>query len=116
MGKAGYVEADWIRPATAGKPAATVIDVGTNRVTDPKEAERLFKNFPDRLEKFRAKGSALVGDVHPDAIHVAGALTPVPGGVGPMTITMLMSNTVKAARLRRASPKFSATQSTAGAR
>jgi len=116
MGKAGYVEADWIKPTTAGKRGAAVIDVGTNRVTDLQEAERLFKKFPDRLEKFRAKGSALVGDVHPDAINTAGALTPVPGGVGPMTITMLMSNTVKAARLRRASPKFSATQSTAGAR
>ncbi len=95
MGKAGYVAADWIRPG------ATVIDVGTNKVTDAEEAERLLKNFPARLEKFRAKGSVLVGDVHPDAINVAGALTPVPGGVGPMTITMLMSNTVKAARLRR---------------
>jgi len=110
MGKAGFVEPDWI------KPGAAVIDVGTNRITDAKEAERLFRDFPDRLEKFRAKGSALVGDVHPGAIHIAGALTPVPGGVGPMTITMLMSNTVKAARLRRASPKFSATQSTASAR
>jgi methylenetetrahydrofolate dehydrogenase (NADP+) / methenyltetrahydrofolate cyclohydrolase len=116
MGKAGYVEVDWIKPATADKPGAAVIDVGTNRVTDPKEAERLLQDFPDRLEKFRAKGNVLVGDVHPNAIHVAGALTPVPGGVGPMTITMLMSNTVKAARLRRASPKFSATQSTASAR
>ena len=116
MGKAGFVEHDWIKSATADRPGAAVIDVGTNRVTDPKEAERLFKNFPDRLERFRAKGSALVGDVHPDAINTAGALTPVPGGVGPMTITMLMSNTVKAARLRRASPKFSATQSTATAR
>ncbi len=95
MGRAGYVGADWI------KPGAAVIDVGTNRVTDAAEAERLFKNTPARLEKFRAKGSALVGDVHPDAANVAGALTPVPGGVGPMTITMLMSNTVKAARLRR---------------
>ena len=95
MGKAGYVAADWI------KPGAAVIDVGTNRVTDAKEAERLFVNSPERLAKFRAKNSALVGDVHPDAINVAGALTPVPGGVGPMTITMLMSNTVKAARLRR---------------
>jgi methylenetetrahydrofolate dehydrogenase (NADP+)/methenyltetrahydrofolate cyclohydrolase len=95
MGKAGYVAADWI------KPGAAVIDVGTNRVADPAEAERLFRNTPERLEKFRVKGSALVGDVHPDAINVAGALTPVPGGVGPMTITMLMSNTVKAARLRR---------------
>jgi methylenetetrahydrofolate dehydrogenase (NADP+)/methenyltetrahydrofolate cyclohydrolase len=97
MGKAGYVAADWIRPGAA------VIDVGTNRVTDLAEAEKLFRNAPQRLEKFRAKGSALVGDVHPDAINMAGALTPVPGGVGPMTITMLMSNTVKAARLRRGS-------------
>jgi methylenetetrahydrofolate dehydrogenase (NADP+)/methenyltetrahydrofolate cyclohydrolase len=95
MGRAGYVQAEWIQPG------ATVIDVGTNRVTDASEAERLFAHFPERLEKFRAKGSALVGDVHPDAVRVAGALTPVPGGVGPMTITMLMSNTVKAARLRR---------------
>src|SRR2546426_6920107 len=110
MGKAGLVEADWI------KPGAAVIDVGTNRVTDSKEAERLFRNFPERLEKFRAKGNALVGDVHPDGVNTAGALTPVPGGVGPMTIAMLMSNTVKAARLRRASPKFSLTQSSAIAR
>jgi methylenetetrahydrofolate dehydrogenase (NADP+)/methenyltetrahydrofolate cyclohydrolase len=95
MGKAGYVAADWIRPG------ATVIDVGTNKVTDAAEAERLVGNFPARLAKFREKGSVLVGDVHPDAVNVAGALTPVPGGVGPMTITMLMSNTVKAARLRR---------------
>jgi methylenetetrahydrofolate dehydrogenase (NADP+)/methenyltetrahydrofolate cyclohydrolase len=110
MGKAGFVEADWI------KPGAAVIDVGTNRVTDAKEAERLLHNFPERLEKFRTKGNALVGDVHPDAVSTAGALTPVPGGVGPMTIAMLMSNTVKAARLRRASPKFSLTQSSAIAR
>src|SRR6266852_1258288 len=110
MGKAGYVEAGWI------KPGAAVIDVGTNRVTDRAEAERLFCNFPERLEKLRTKGNALAGDVHPDAINTAGALTPVPGGVGPMTIAMLMSNTVKAARLRRASPRFSATQSTASAR
>jgi methylenetetrahydrofolate dehydrogenase (NADP+)/methenyltetrahydrofolate cyclohydrolase len=96
MGKAGFVQADWV------KPGATVIDVGTNRVTDAAEAERLFRDFPARLEKFRAKGNALVGDVHPDAVNIAGAITPVPGGVGPMTITMLMSNTVKAARMRRA--------------
>ena len=83
---------------------------------DSAEAERLLRNFPERLEKFRVKGSMLVGDVHPDAIRTAGALTPVPGGVGPMTIAMLMSNTVKAARIRRASPKISATQSTATAR
>jgi methylenetetrahydrofolate dehydrogenase (NADP+)/methenyltetrahydrofolate cyclohydrolase len=96
MGKAGFVQTDWI------KPGAAVIDVGTNRVTDAAEAERLFRNLPARFEKFRAKGHALVGDVHPDAAQVAGAITPVPGGVGPMTITMLMSNTVKAARMRRA--------------
>ncbi len=95
MGKAGYVQPDWIR---AG---ATVIDVGTIKVTDAAEAARLLRNFPERLEKFRAKGNVLIGDVHPDAMQIAGALTPVPGGVGPMTITMLMSNTVKAARLRR---------------
>jgi methylenetetrahydrofolate dehydrogenase (NADP+)/methenyltetrahydrofolate cyclohydrolase len=95
MGKAGYVQADWIRPS------AGVIDVCTNKVTDAAEAERLLKNFPERLEKFRTKGNVLVGDVHPDAVQTAGFLTPVPGGVGPMTITMLMSNTAKAAKLRR---------------
>jgi len=112
MGKAGYVQADWIRPGAAA------IDVGTNKVTNAKEAESLLRNFPTRLEKFRAKGSVLVGDVHPDATNTAGALTPVPGGVGPMTITMLMSNTVKAARLRRgkASSATDAVQSSAGAR
>jgi methylenetetrahydrofolate dehydrogenase (NADP+) / methenyltetrahydrofolate cyclohydrolase len=97
IGKAGYVQPDWI------KPGAAVIDVGTNKVTDSAEAARLLRNFPERLEKFRAKGNVLIGDVHPDAIQVAGALSPVPGGVGPMTITMLMGNTVKAARLRRTS-------------
>jgi methylenetetrahydrofolate dehydrogenase (NADP+)/methenyltetrahydrofolate cyclohydrolase len=110
MGKAGFVEADWIRPGAA------VIDVGTNKISDPPEAERLLRNFPERLEKFRAKGSVLVGDVHPDALNTAGALTPVPGGVGPMTITMLMSNTVKAARLRRAGGRPLANQSPAGVR
>jgi methylenetetrahydrofolate dehydrogenase (NADP+) / methenyltetrahydrofolate cyclohydrolase len=98
MGKPGFVSAGNI------KPGAAVIDVGTNRITDRVEASRLFQNQPTRLEKFNAKGFALVGDVHPDAVNVAGALTPVPGGVGPMTITMLMSNTVKAAKLRRATP------------
>jgi methylenetetrahydrofolate dehydrogenase (NADP+) / methenyltetrahydrofolate cyclohydrolase len=97
IGRAGYVQQDWI------KPGAAVIDVGTNKVTDSAEAAQLLRNFPERLEKFRAKGNVLMGDVHPDAVQVAGALSPVPGGVGPMTITMLMSNTVKAARLRRAS-------------
>ncbi len=110
MGKASYVQADWIRPGAA------VIDVGTNKVTDTKEAEALLRNFPARLQKFREKGSVLVGDVHPDAVNTAGALSPVPGGVGPMTIAMLMSNTVKAAKLRRGKSKIDTVQSTAGAR
>ena len=95
MGKAGFVREDWI------KAGAAVIDVGTNKVTDAAEAEELLKNFPKRLEKFREKGNVLIGDVRPDAVFTAGAVSPVPGGVGPMTITMLMSNTVKAAKLRR---------------
>jgi methylenetetrahydrofolate dehydrogenase (NADP+)/methenyltetrahydrofolate cyclohydrolase len=110
MGKAGYVQAGWIRPGAA------VIDVGTNKVTDAKEAESLLRNFPARLQKFREKGSVLIGDVHPNAVNNAGALTPVPGGVGPMTIAMLMSNTVKAAKLRRGNFKSETAQSTAGAR
>jgi len=112
IGRAGFVQANWI------KPGAAVIDVGTNKVTDPAPAELLLKNFPARLEKFRAKGSVLVGDVCPDAINTAGALTPVPGGVGPMTIAMLMSNTVKAAKLRRGVVSATAvkTQPTATAR
>jgi methylenetetrahydrofolate dehydrogenase (NADP+) / methenyltetrahydrofolate cyclohydrolase len=98
LGRTAMIAPDWIHPG------ATVIDVGTNSVHDLSEASRLFANFPARLERFREKGSALVGDVHPDAIEVAGAITPVPGGVGPLTIAMLMSNTVKAARLRRGQP------------
>ena len=98
MGRPAMVAPDWIRPGAA------VIDVGVNRIADPAEAARLFAKFPHRLEQFKEKGSALVGDVHPDAAEVAGAITPVPGGVGPLTIAMLMSNTIKAARLRRARP------------
>jgi methylenetetrahydrofolate dehydrogenase (NADP+)/methenyltetrahydrofolate cyclohydrolase len=83
------------------RPGATVIDVGINRISDASGASRIFANFPARLAQFHEKGSVLVGDVHPGAAEVAGAITPVPGGVGPLTIAMLMSNTVKAARLRR---------------
>jgi methylenetetrahydrofolate dehydrogenase (NADP+)/methenyltetrahydrofolate cyclohydrolase len=79
-----------------------VIDVGINRITDRAEADGIFAKFPAKLAQFREKGSVLVGDVHPGVAEVAGAITPVPGGVGPLTIAMLMSNTVKAARLRRA--------------
>ncbi len=104
MGKAGYVAADWI------KPGAAVIDVAPTASPTASKPSALFQNLPDALEKFRAKSFALVGDVHPDAMDVAGALTPVPGGVGPMTITMLMSNTVKAARLRRGRREASPTE------
>ncbi|MGB6198019.1 MAG: bifunctional 5,10-methylenetetrahydrofolate dehydrogenase/5,10-methenyltetrahydrofolate cyclohydrolase [Candidatus Acidiferrales bacterium] len=95
IGRPAMVQSSWIRPG------ATVIDVGINRITDAIEAARIFVNHSERLEQFRAKGSVLVGDVHPDAAEVASAITPVPGGVGPLTIAMLMSNAVRAARLRR---------------
>lgn len=97
LGRAAMVTKDFVRPG------ATVIDVGINRITDAAQAEKVFAKVPERLAEFRAKGTALVGDVHPDVAEIAGAFTPVPGGVGPLTIGMLMSNTVKAARLRRGS-------------
>ena len=93
-GMAGLVTKDFV------KPGATVIDVGMNSVTDAAMAQRLFPEGHPRLARFREKGSVLVGDVHPEVAEVAGALTPVPGGVGPLTITMLMMNTLTAARAR----------------
>jgi len=95
IGRAGMITNDFVRPG------ATVIDVGMNRVTDHAEVSRLFAGNAKREETFRSKGSVLVGDVHPEVAEVAGAITPVPGGVGPLTIAMLMSNTVKAAKMRR---------------
>jgi methylenetetrahydrofolate dehydrogenase (NADP+)/methenyltetrahydrofolate cyclohydrolase len=95
IGRAGMVTRDYV------KAGATVIDVGINRVTERKEFDRLFGGNKKREEMFLAKGSTLVGDVHPEVAKVAGALTPVPGGVGPLTIAMLMANTVKAAKMRR---------------
>jgi len=84
------------------KPGVTVLDVGINRIEDAAEADRLFRHDPAKLDRFREKGSVLVGDVHPgDVAEIAGAYTPVPGGVGPLTVAMLMVNTVKAARNRR---------------
>src|SRR4030081_1527797 len=97
IGRAGMITRDFV------KPGATVIDVGINKVTDPAEFKRLFAGNARREETFRAKGSTLVGDVHPNVAEVAGAITPVPGGVGPLTIAMLMFNTVKAAKMRRGS-------------
>ena len=97
IGRAGMITRDFV------KPGATVIDVGMNKVTNQKEFERLFAGNTKREETFRSKGSTLVGDVHPEVAEVAGAITPVPGGVGPLTIAMLISNTVRAAKIRRAS-------------
>ena len=99
IGRAGMVTPDYV------KPGATVIDVGINRITNRKEFDRFFgwnkAGNKKREETFLAKGSTLVGDVHPEVAEIAGAITPVPGGVGPLPIAMLMANTVKAAMLRR---------------
>jgi methylenetetrahydrofolate dehydrogenase (NADP+) / methenyltetrahydrofolate cyclohydrolase len=95
IGRAGMITHDFV------KPGATVIDVGMNTVTDSAEFERFFAGNAKREETFRKKGSTLVGDVHPEVTEIAGAITPVPGGVGPLTIAMLMFNTVKAAKMRR---------------
>jgi methylenetetrahydrofolate dehydrogenase (NADP+)/methenyltetrahydrofolate cyclohydrolase len=96
IGQAGMITRAYV------KPGATVIDVGMNKVSDRAEFDRLFAGNKKREETFLSKGSTLVGDVHPEVMEVAGAITPVPGGVGPLTIAMLMANTVKAAKLRRA--------------
>jgi methylenetetrahydrofolate dehydrogenase (NADP+)/methenyltetrahydrofolate cyclohydrolase len=95
IGRPGFVTKDFVRPG------ATVIDVGINRISDPKEFDKFFAGDAARKKSFAEKGSTLVGDVDPHVAEVAGAITPVPGGVGPLTIAMLMANTVKASRLRR---------------
>jgi methylenetetrahydrofolate dehydrogenase (NADP+) / methenyltetrahydrofolate cyclohydrolase len=99
IGRAGMITRDFV------KPGATVIDVGINKVTDRAEFDRFFAGNEKREETFLMKGSTLVGDVHPEVAEVAGAITPVPGGVGPLTIAMLMANTVKAAKMRRGAAK-----------
>jgi methylenetetrahydrofolate dehydrogenase (NADP+)/methenyltetrahydrofolate cyclohydrolase len=96
IGKPAFVTRDFI------KPGATVIDVGINRLTTEEEVRRIFHDPTAPLATLKKRGSVLVGDVQPeDALAIAGAFTPVPGGVGPLTIVMLMSNTIQAARLRR---------------
>jgi len=99
IGRAGMIGREHI------KPGAVVIDVGMNRVSDEAEVRKLFGEAADkRLEVVAKRGSTLVGDVNPaEALEVAGMLTPVPGGVGLLTVAMLMKNTVKAANLRRCS-------------
>jgi methylenetetrahydrofolate dehydrogenase (NADP+)/methenyltetrahydrofolate cyclohydrolase len=102
IGRAGMVTRDFV------KPGATVLDVGMNTITTREEFDRFFKGNEKREQTFARQGSTLIGDVHPEVAEVAGALTPVPGGVGQLTIAMLMANTVKAAKLRRGvrAPEF----------
>jgi len=95
IGRAGFVTPAFV------KPGATVIDVGISSVTDPNVAARLFAAGSARLADFARRGSVIVGDVHPSVADVAGALTPVPGGVGPLTIAMLLKNTLAAAQARQ---------------
>src|SRR5579871_6262583 len=95
MGRPALITADYI------KPGATVIDVGTNRLERREDVSRIFRNSPEKLAAFDKKGSLLVGDVNPlDVAEKSSAYTPVPGGVGPLTIAMLMLNTVESAERR----------------
>ena len=94
IGRPAFVTPDFV------KPGATVIDVGINRLTDRADVERIFPAGARQRETFERRGSTIVGDVHPAVREVAGALTPVPGGVGPLTIAMLLKNTVTAAVAR----------------
>ncbi len=96
LGRPAFVTADFV------KPGATVIDVGTTPVSDRSVIESLFAAGHRRRAAFEKRGSLVLGDVHPAVEEVAGALTPVPGGVGPLTIAMLLKNTVRAAQARRA--------------
>jgi methylenetetrahydrofolate dehydrogenase (NADP+)/methenyltetrahydrofolate cyclohydrolase len=95
IGRPGFVTPEMV------KPGATLIDVGINRVTDAAEVEEFFPGDAARAATFAKRGSVVVGDIHPAAFASAGAYTPVPGGVGALTIAMLMQNTVTAAKLRR---------------
>ena len=94
IGRPAFVTAEFV------KPGATVIDVGINTLTSRPEVETIFGQGSRKRAQFAEKGSVLVGDVHPDVESVAGALTPVPGGVGPLTVAMVLRNTVTAAELR----------------
>lgn len=97
VGRAAMINSDYI------KPGATVIDVGTNRLDNREDAARVFRNSPEKLAAFDKKRSLIVGDVNPlDMAEISGAYTPVPGGVGPLTIAMLMVNTVESAERRLA--------------
>ena len=95
IGRPGFITPEMV------KPGATVIDVGINRITTREEFDRFFAGDAKREATFAKRGSTLVGDVHPKAFELSSAYTPVPGGVGPLTIAMLMANTVRAAKMRR---------------
>src|SRR6266496_3902041 len=95
IGRPGFITTEFI------KPGATILDVGINHIDDPVLFERFFKGDAPREKQFQEKGSTIIGDCDPRVMRIAGACTPVPGGVGKLTIAMLMSNTVKAAKLRR---------------
>ena len=95
IGRPGFVTEEMV------KPGAVIVDVGINRVTDERKVAEFFGTDPARLQTFQKRGAVLVGDVHPEAYRAASAYTPVPGGVGALTIAMLMANSVKAAKLRR---------------
>jgi len=94
IGRPAFVTREFV------KPGATVIDVGINTLTTKGEVERIFPEGSRKRVQFLEKGSVLVGDVHPEVEDVAGAVTPVPGGVGPLTVAMVLRNTVTAAELR----------------
>jgi methylenetetrahydrofolate dehydrogenase (NADP+)/methenyltetrahydrofolate cyclohydrolase len=94
VGRPGFVTRDFV------KPGATVIDVGINVLTTQADVDLFFAADSPKRRTFAQKGSVLIGDVHPEVEHVAGALTPVPGGVGPLTIAMVLRNTLTAAELR----------------
>jgi methylenetetrahydrofolate dehydrogenase (NADP+)/methenyltetrahydrofolate cyclohydrolase len=99
IGHPAFVTADFV------KPGATVVDVGINTLTERSDVERVFGEGSRKRAQFAGKGSVLVGDVHPDVESVAGALTPVPGGVGPITVAMVLKNTVTAAEFRTSGPR-----------
>ncbi len=95
IGRPGFVRAEMV------KPGAVLVDVGINRITDAGEVERFFPGDAGRAATFAKRGSVVVGDIDPAAFALSAAYTPVPGGVGALTIALLMANTVKAAKLRR---------------
>src|ERR1035437_1161445 len=95
IGRPGFITTEFV------KPGATILDVGINHITDPVLFERFFKGDQKREKQYEKKGSPIIGDCDPRVTRIAGACTPVPGGVGKLTIAMLMSNTIKAAKLRR---------------